>query len=745
MSDTEKFGQLMGPVAERVLQESLGPPNRKLSSKTEIRYGTNGSLAVDLTKGVYQDHEDGTGGGVLDLLKAYKGLEKGDAVKWLQDNDYLEKREKNGNPGGGTPEIPGIPSFFDPKPVAAFDYFDDKGNLAIQVVKFPKDAARRYMQRRPGPGGTWIWALDEGEYGKTSGGAWFKAKEGGKYSEVKKFPKATRWLYRLDEVKKAKAEGKPVLLVEGEKDVETLRAWGFTATTNCGGAKFWEDRYDEDLAGTDVILCGDNDDAGRLRMMSLGKRLKAKAKSVRVIDMVEHWSAMPEKGDVSDWKDKAGGNADKFAKIVEDAPVWRVKAPPSVYSAIPWHDLDRKGEDPEYLVDGWLTEGDRSVLGGPSGSGKSFFALHLSMCVARGIDFFEYPVKKGGVIYQAGEGGRGIKKRLKAYRKQFEVDVTDDVPFVLLPHKVDLFSKEGDTDRLIDEINAWAMTMSEPLRLVVIDTLATATAGADENSGKDMSVVLANIAKIAEKTNAHVQLVHHMNSEGKKLRGHTSVYANVDQVIQVVSDPETKVKTATLVKQKDDEDGVKVHFSLASVVVGYNAKTSRDVTSCVVLSVQEKERLKREQERFGFSPKPTERKILMNFFRAIDQYGSLVASEEDGPKAAIGQVVVDYKLYSRVCVDSMVEIEDKVKAADQVKKEFTRNSTWLVKAGVLGVSRPYMWWTGKPVRGFPRTFPKNSEFGTNSGQTPDNLGTSYDSPPDDGAHQSDMHSEAEYL
>jgi hypothetical protein len=744
LSENEKFGALMGPVAERVLQESLGQPNRKLSSKTEVRYGTNGSLAVDLVKGVYQDHEDGTGGGVMDLLKAYKGFDKPDAVKWLQENGFLEKRDRPGKSGGNsTPEIPGIPDYFDPKPIAAFDYFGDDGKLAMQVVKFPKEASRRYMQRRPGPGGTWIWGLDEGKYGKTSGGAWFKFNDEKKYAETRDFSEATRWLYRRDEVLAAKKAGKPVLICEGEKDVETLRAWGFVATTNCGGAKYWKDEFDEDLAGANLLLCGDNDDAGRTRTLMLGARLKQKAKSVRVIDLAEHWIDIPAKADVSDWKE-VGGTAEKFSKIVETAPIWKPEPPRSLYSAIQWSDLERSGEDPEYLIDGWLTEGDRSVLGGPSGSGKSFLAIHAAMCVARGVDFFEYPVKKGGVIYQAGEGGRGIKKRLKAYREHFNVGLEEDIPFVLLPQKVDLFSKEGDTDKLINEIKAWALMMSDPLRLVVIDTLATATTGADENSGKDMSVVLSNIARIADETGAHVQLVHHMNAEGKKLRGHTSVYANVDQVIQVISDPETRVKTATLAKQKDDEDGVKIHFSLASVVVGYNAKTSRDVTSCVVLSVQEKDRLKREQEKFGFTPKPTERKILMNFFKAIDQYGVFVASEKDGPAAAIGKVVVDYKLYSRVCVDSMVEIDDKVQAADQVKKEWARNSQWLTKGGVLNVSRPYMWWTGKPIRGFSRTFPKNSEFWTNSGQTRDKLGTEYDSPPDESA-QSDLHTEAEYL
>ncbi|MDZ7823085.1 MAG: AAA family ATPase [Ahrensia sp.] len=743
MSDSADFAALMGPVSELVLPRSHGEPNKKLSTKTQIRYGNNGSLCVDLVKGVYSDHEDGSGGGVIDLLKAYMGFDKAAAVAWLRDQGFLEKQSAS-YAARELPKFEGIPSFFDPKPIAVFDYRDDKGNLAIQVVKFPKEAPRRYMQRRPGPNGTWIWALEEGKYGKNNEGAWFRWKEDGKYVETKEFPKATRWLYRLDEIVKAKVSGAPVLVVEGEKDVETLRSWGITATTNIGGAKFWEDKYDDDLSGVDVILCGDNDDTGRLRMMTLGARLKKKAKSVRIIDLALHWPDMPAKADVSDWKASAGGTAEKFSKLVETAPHWQITPPKSLYSAISWRDLEKSGDEPEYLIDGWLTEGDRSVVGGPSGSGKSFLSIHLAMCVARGVDFFQYPAKKGGVIYQAGEGGRGLKKRLKAYRKQFGVSVDDDIPFVLLPHKVDLFSKEGDTEKLIQEINAWALTMSDPLRLVVIDTLATATAGADENSGKDMGMVLQNIATISERTGAHVQLVHHMNAEGKKLRGHTSVYANVDQVIQVVSDPDTKVKTATLVKQKDDEDGVKLHFSLGSVVVGYDEKASRDITSCVVLSVEEKERLKREQEKYGFSPKPTERKILMNFFKAASDHGVFVASEEDGPAEAIGRVVVDYKIYSKVCIDAMVEVEDQKRAYDQVKKEWARNSTWLIKSGVLGLSRPYMWWTGKPIRGFQHTFTKGNEPWTDAGQNSDKS-TTISNPVDDDAYINNAYAEGKAL
>ena len=47
------------PVARRL----LGDPNRALSTKAELRYGQKGSLAVDLAKDTWFDHEAGEGGG----------------------------------------------------------------------------------------------------------------------------------------------------------------------------------------------------------------------------------------------------------------------------------------------------------------------------------------------------------------------------------------------------------------------------------------------------------------------------------------------------------------------------------------------------------------------------------------------------------------------------------------------------------------------------------------------------------
>ena len=70
-----------------------------------------------------------------------------------------------------------------------------------------------------------------------------------------------RVLYRLPELLAAPKE-EPVWVVAGEKDVESLRALGFVATTNvCGERAEWLDSYSESLAGRDCVVVADRDSA----------------------------------------------------------------------------------------------------------------------------------------------------------------------------------------------------------------------------------------------------------------------------------------------------------------------------------------------------------------------------------------------------------------------------------------------------------------------------------------------------
>lgn len=710
---SEEFSVSIEPIARRILGEAIGDPNKHLSSRTELRWGKHGSIAVDLDKNVWHDHEDQMGGGVLELLRAFKGFDKAEAVGWLVDQGYLESRENPVAKKHEPVDIPGgFPDFMAEKPIAFYEYFDPDGKLAYQVLKFPKSAPRRFMQRRPHPKGGWVWGLQAGRYGRSKvkkgeTANWWKVKEDRKYEEECDLPDAPRYLYNLAKIRALRAAGGgQILLMEGEKDADTVTEWGVIGTTNVGGAKYWEPEFDDELAGLDVVICNDNDDAGRNRVQARAAALRGKASSVRVLDIAKHWPECGPKEDITDWKEKGGGSAEKLLGLIQGAPAWIPVAPRSAFNAMSWHDLDQPGQEMEYLVHGMLTVGDRSMLAGPSGSGKTFLATHLAMCIARGQDFLGRPVTQGGVIYQAGEGARGLKKRIKAYRTHFAVGDAEDVPFVLLPSRIDLFSKDGDTQKLIDEINAWRPVLNPPLKMVVVDTFSKATAGADENSGKDVSIVMENVDRIATECDVHVMVVHHMNADGKKLRGHTSLYADVDQVLLVANDESTRVRTLTLAKQKDDEDGVKIDFSLAQVLIGYDATVERDITSCVVLSVNEKERLKKRQEAEGFSVNPSERRFLINFFEAMDKYGKLVAERHEGPQAAFGKTIVSYTDYADLVVSKMVEEPDKKKARDRVRKSVAAARDGLQKYGIMGYETPWMWWTGKPIRGFARTFPK---------------------------------------
>jgi hypothetical protein len=407
----------------------------------------------------------------------------------------------------------------------------------------------------------------------------------------------------------------------------------------------------------------------------------------------------------------------------------------SKFGAMFLDQLDAPGLEFEYLIDGWLSVGDRSIIGGKSQSGKSFLAIHAGMCVAHCLEFFGSKVKPGLVVYQAGEGARGVKRRLRAWRKHHGVLFSRDTPFVLLQSPVDLWRAEGDTPKLIEEIKAICELRfpGVPLRMVIIDTLATATVGASENDGKDMGLVMSNVAKIGAATGAHVCLVHHMNAGGEKLRGHTSIYANTDQIILVEKNETTGIRTARLEKQKDGEPGEKFTFELMSVGWGDVDANGKPVTSCVCLPVGQKEAIRRVEENRGFvlKPKTQEEPFMKAFFAAETTHGRPVPPSATDISGNV-RAVVNYDDVKRTflarSVDDEIETPIDGETQDQAdKRKFEREKKRrqraakdlasvrdsLTRFNVIGFGQHegewLCWWTGKALRAFPQTIPRSAD------------------------------------
>jgi hypothetical protein len=228
------------------------------------------------------------------------------------------------------------------------------------------------------------------------------------------------------------------------------------------------------------------------------------------------------------------------------------------------------------LVEGLMDCGAFSVVYGAPGAGKSFVMLRLAHCVAAGRPFGGRKVTQGAVAYVAAEGGGGIHARVKALRDECGSygDEGFPVPFYLLPETIDLRDPRADLGPFLDALRDLEGKAGK-LVLVVVDTLARAMGGGDENSPVDMGLLVANLDKIRTATGAHVAVVHHTGKDAARgMRGHSSLLGAIDTELEVV---DGVVRTG---KQRDIESGQSFAFRLRSVALGTGAE-GRPVRSAI--------------------------------------------------------------------------------------------------------------------------------------------------------------------
>ena len=131
--------------------------------------------------------------------------------------------------------------------VETYKYFYADNTLALEVLRYVDGKGKKtFRQRKPDGAGGYDWSTSDIE----------------------------KPLYRLPQVIQAIEDGRPVYVVEGEKDVHSLEALGKTATTNAGGAggegqKKWTAEHTKTLAGAKVVIICDNDEAGYLHARSV--------------------------------------------------------------------------------------------------------------------------------------------------------------------------------------------------------------------------------------------------------------------------------------------------------------------------------------------------------------------------------------------------------------------------------------------------------------------------------------------
>ena len=224
-------------------------------------------------------------------------------------------------------------------------------------------------------------------------------------------------------------------------------------------------------------------------------------------------------------------------------------------------DLDAR-PPPEWLVAGLIPERSLIVPFGPPKSGKTFIVLSFCLHVAAGLPWFGMTVKQGAVVYIAGEGAGGLSVRLRAMRSRYGIEI--DVPFWVRERAVN-FRIEGEVTELATMIRA--TVGEEVIAMVVIDTLARAMPGADENSAQEVGIVIAGCDRLRDVLGCAVVAVHHSGKDAAKgARGTSALRGAWDTALEITGTG--KRTTMTVVDQKEAEAGNHLIFKMEVVSVG---------------------------------------------------------------------------------------------------------------------------------------------------------------------------------
>ncbi|MEE8442530.1 MAG: bifunctional DNA primase/polymerase, partial [Dehalococcoidia bacterium] len=182
-----------------------------------------------------------------------------------------------------------------------------------------------------------------------------------------------------------------------------------------------------------------------------------------------------------------------------------------------------------WLIEDFITEGGQSILFGEFGSCKTFAALDIALTIAAGYlnkPCWESKVA-GPVCYVAGEGVRGITARVKAWEAlhywSMPVEtftLTTPVPGVL----------EAPPQDFLNSI----LNVNGNYKLIVLDTVARALQGHDDNSAEAAGKLTALVEHIQKHTGAAVMCVAHTGLNDKsRIRGSSGFGADADTLVGV--------------------------------------------------------------------------------------------------------------------------------------------------------------------------------------------------------------------
>ena len=194
------------------------------------------------------------------------------------------------------------------------------------------------------------------------------------------------------------------------------------------------------------------------------------------------------------------------------------------------------------LVEDWLMTNSLAWLGGKPGHAKTFVAIAFGCCVATGTPWHGHRATQGRVLYVIAEGASGLGRRVDAWALDYGTRPAD---ILFLPVPVQLLEPV--------DVQAFTQVLADLTpALVIIDTQARVTVGAEENSSRDMGRFVETLEGLRRATGACMLVVHHEPRVGDHLRGSTALEGAATTILRASKDG--PVVTVENTKQKDHEE-----------------------------------------------------------------------------------------------------------------------------------------------------------------------------------------------
>lgn len=227
----------------------------------------------------------------------------------------------------------------------------------------------------------------------------------------------------------------------------------------------------------------------------------------------------------------------------------------------------------EWLVEGMLPRQGVGIFAGSPSTGKTLVTMDLALRAAHGMDWMGRRVRQISTLVWAGEGISG--NRIRAWAKTHETERQLEGRYVQIIDGAPDLTKPAGVAEMREAMEMMRRTYGSTPGLVVIDTLAIAMPGSDENDAGAAGLLMRALGRFSRDYRCMVLLLHHLRKSqpgthrggADAVRGSGALVGAADVVWLATRESSDTMKLAAE-KLRDGHAGVPVYYGIRGVDTG---------------------------------------------------------------------------------------------------------------------------------------------------------------------------------